>query len=98
MLKFLTRSRGFKRFDWTDWLSYLYLSVGLFTMFAPILWLVMSSFKTEAAIGKFHISLTKPFARRKRAEEVHRLTIHPRCEIAINAVNLFTFAILSKKR
>ena len=55
------------------------------------------NFAAEAAIGKFHISLTKPFARRKRAEEVHRLTIHPRCEIAINAVNLFIFAILPKQ-
>ena len=53
MLKFLTRSRGFKRFDWTDWLSYLYLSIGLFTMFAPILWLVMSSLKTESALSQF---------------------------------------------
>jgi alpha-1,4-digalacturonate transport system permease protein len=53
MLKFLTRSRGFKSFDWTDWLSYLYLSVGLFTMFAPILWLVMSSLKTESALSQF---------------------------------------------
>jgi alpha-1,4-digalacturonate transport system permease protein len=53
MLKFLTRSRGFKSFDWTDWLSYLYLSVGLFTMFAPIVWLVMSSLKTESALSQF---------------------------------------------
>jgi alpha-1,4-digalacturonate transport system permease protein len=53
MLKFLTRSRGFKRFDWTDWLSYLYLSVGLFVMFAPIVWLVMSSLKTESALSQF---------------------------------------------
>jgi alpha-1,4-digalacturonate transport system permease protein len=27
--------------------------VGLFTMFAPVVWLVMSSFKTEAALGQF---------------------------------------------
>ena len=53
MLKFLTRSRGFQRFDWTDWLSYLYLSVGLFVMFAPIVWLVMSSLKTESALSQF---------------------------------------------
>jgi alpha-1,4-digalacturonate transport system permease protein len=32
---FLTRTRGRLRLDWTDWLSYLYLLVGLFTMFAP---------------------------------------------------------------
>ena len=53
MLKFLTRSRGFQRFDWTDRLSYLYLSVGLFVMFAPIVWLVMSSLKTESALSQF---------------------------------------------
>jgi alpha-1,4-digalacturonate transport system permease protein len=53
MLKFLTRSRGYQGFDWTDWLSYLYLSVGLFVMFAPIVWLVMSSFKTESALSQF---------------------------------------------
>jgi alpha-1,4-digalacturonate transport system permease protein len=27
--------------------------VGLFAMFAPILWLVMSSLKTESAISQF---------------------------------------------
>jgi alpha-1,4-digalacturonate transport system permease protein len=56
-MKFLTlsrgQSRGLKRFDWTDWLSYTYLVVGLITMFAPVLWLVMSSFKTETAITEF---------------------------------------------
>jgi hypothetical protein len=50
---FLTRTRGRLRLDWTDWLSYLYLFVGLFAMFAPILWLVMSSLKTESAISQF---------------------------------------------
>ena len=53
MLKFLTRTRGRTRLHWTDWLTYAYLCVGLFTMFAPILWLVMSSFKTESAISQF---------------------------------------------
>jgi alpha-1,4-digalacturonate transport system permease protein len=52
-MKFLTLSRGKGRFDWTDWLSYTYLVVGLITMFAPVLWLVMSSFKTETAITEF---------------------------------------------
>jgi alpha-1,4-digalacturonate transport system permease protein len=53
MRHFLTRTRGRLRFDWTDWLSYAYLMVGLFTMFAPIVWLVMSSLKTESAISQF---------------------------------------------
>jgi alpha-1,4-digalacturonate transport system permease protein len=53
LLTFLTRSRGRGRMDWTDALSYLYLVIGLFTMFAPIVWLVMSSLKTESAIGQY---------------------------------------------
>ena len=52
LLAFLTRTRG-RRLDWTDALTYVYLVVGLFTMFAPVVWLVMSSFKTEAALGQF---------------------------------------------
>jgi alpha-1,4-digalacturonate transport system permease protein len=52
-LNFLTLSKGKGRFDWTDWLTYTYLVVGLITMFAPVLWLVMSSFKTETAITEF---------------------------------------------
>jgi alpha-1,4-digalacturonate transport system permease protein len=59
MLRFLTRTRSSNfrqpivRLDWTDWLSYAYLVVGLLTMFAPVLWLVMSSFKSESAISQF---------------------------------------------
>jgi len=53
MANFLTRTRGRNRLDWTDWVSYAYLGVGLCTMFAPVMWLVMSSFKTESAIGQF---------------------------------------------
>jgi alpha-1,4-digalacturonate transport system permease protein len=53
MLRFLTRTRGRNRLDWTDWASYAYLLLGLFAMFGPVLWLVMSSFKSESAIGQF---------------------------------------------
>jgi alpha-1,4-digalacturonate transport system permease protein len=52
-LNFLWLTRGRQRLHWTDVLSYAYLLVGLFVMFAPVLWLVMSSFKTESAIGQF---------------------------------------------
>jgi len=52
-LNFLFKTRGRHRLLWTDTVTYLYLVVGLFTMFAPVLWLVMSSFKTEAAIAQF---------------------------------------------
>ena len=48
---FATRGRG--RWDWTDWVSYLYLALGLILMFGPVLWLVLSSFKTEAGLIEF---------------------------------------------
>ena len=50
---FLTKTHGRGKLDWTDWVSYTYLFVGLFTMFAPIVWLVMSSLKTESALAQF---------------------------------------------
>ena len=53
MLRFLTRTRGRLKADWTDWVTYGYLMCGLVLMFGPVLWLVMSSFKTESAIGQF---------------------------------------------
>jgi alpha-1,4-digalacturonate transport system permease protein len=53
MLRFFTRTRGRQRLDWTDWLSYLYLLAGLLVMFGPVLWLLMSSFKSESALSQF---------------------------------------------
>src|SRR5258706_8250000 len=50
---FLLRTHGRTQLDWTDWVSYLYLIVGLFLMFGPVLWIVMSSFKTQAALSEF---------------------------------------------
>ncbi len=50
---FLTRTRSDRSMDWTDWLSYGYLAMGLFLMFGPVLWLVLSSFKTESALNEF---------------------------------------------
>src|SRR5579862_8702806 len=50
---FLTRTSGRRRLNWTDWVSYLYLVLGLFLMFGPVLWMVMSSFKTQSALSEF---------------------------------------------
>src|SRR6185436_8731345 len=50
---FLMRTHGRTRFGWTDWVSYAYLFVGLFLMFGPVLWIVMSSFKSSAALSEF---------------------------------------------
>jgi len=49
----LTATRGRNRLDWTDWLSYAYLLLGLILMFGPVLWLVLSSFKSAAALNEF---------------------------------------------
>ena len=47
----LTKGRG--KLDFTDIISYLYLGFGVIIMFGPILWLVLSSFKTSGEIVKF---------------------------------------------
>jgi alpha-1,4-digalacturonate transport system permease protein len=53
ILDFLRLTKGHKRLDFTDVLSYVYLAFGVFIMFGPILWLVLSSFKTSGEIVKF---------------------------------------------
>jgi alpha-1,4-digalacturonate transport system permease protein len=52
-LAFLTRTRGRGRFDITDWLTWIYLFAAIFLMFGPVLWVVLSSFKTEAALQEY---------------------------------------------
>ncbi|MFO7321568.1 MAG: carbohydrate ABC transporter permease [Chloroflexota bacterium] len=53
MLRFLTRTRHPGRFGLTDALTYVFLIVGTFIMFGPVLWLVMSSFKDRAELVRF---------------------------------------------
>jgi alpha-1,4-digalacturonate transport system permease protein len=53
VIGFLTRRRGRERPDWTDWLSYLWLGLGVVLMFGPVAWIVLSSFKTTAALSEF---------------------------------------------
>lgn len=52
-LDFLTRTRGRKKMDVADILTYLYLAFGVIIMFGPVLWLVLSSFKTSSEIVHF---------------------------------------------
>src|ERR1700687_2215302 len=49
----LSARRGRGKPDWTDWVSYGYLLLGLLLMFGPVLWLVLSSFKSAAALNEF---------------------------------------------
>ncbi len=52
--EFMTRTRsGRGRLDWTDWVSYGYLCLGILIMFGPVIWLVLSSFKTDADLQRF---------------------------------------------
>ena len=53
VLAFLTRTRGRRRLHWTDWLSYGYLLLGVLLMFGPVLWVALSSFKTQAQLLEF---------------------------------------------
>lgn len=53
----LTATRGRGRWDWTDWASYGYLALGVCIMFGPVLWLAMSSLKSEAGLSEYPPSL-----------------------------------------
>jgi len=50
---FLTKTRGRRQLDLTDIITYLYLALGTLLMFGPVVWLVLSSFKTPAEIAIF---------------------------------------------
>ena len=50
---FLGRRRGRGRLHVTDILSYSYLALGVLIMFGPVLWLLLSSFKTPAGLLAF---------------------------------------------
>ena len=65
---FVTRTRGRRRLDTTDILTYLYLALGTFLMFGPVVWLVLSSFKTPEALVRFPPQLL-PYAQEMAAVE-----------------------------
>ncbi|AJY47817.1 ABC transporter permease [Martelella endophytica] len=48
-----TLRRGHNRFDIADWLTYGFLVLGLLVLFLPVLWVVLSSFKTNANLQEF---------------------------------------------
>jgi alpha-1,4-digalacturonate transport system permease protein len=49
----LRLTKGRKKLDFTDIISYVYLGIGVILLFGPIVWLVLSSFKTSGEIAKF---------------------------------------------
>jgi alpha-1,4-digalacturonate transport system permease protein len=50
---FLTRTRGKNKLHITDMITYLYMGLSVLIMFGPVLWLILSSFKTSAEVVKF---------------------------------------------
>ena len=53
VIRFLTRRRGGAGWHWTDVVAYGYLGLGILLMFGPVVWLVLSSFKTQAGLLEF---------------------------------------------
>ena len=53
LVAMMTATRGRGGRDWTDWLAYAYLVLGVVLMFGPVVWLVLSSFKSAAALTEF---------------------------------------------
>src|SRR5215211_5171385 len=53
----LTARRNTQRWHWTDISAYAYLLLGVVLMFGPVVWLVFSSFKTQASLLEFPPSL-----------------------------------------
>lgn len=51
--EFITRTSKPGQLGWSDIVTYLYLFFGTLLMFGPVLWLVMSSFKTPAGLIEF---------------------------------------------
>lgn len=45
--------RGRGKLHWTDVFTYVYLLLGVLLMFGPVVWLVLSSFKTPAGLLEF---------------------------------------------
>ncbi len=53
VLDFLARRRGRKRFDLMDWLTWIYLILGVLLMFGPVVWVALSSFKTDRGLAEY---------------------------------------------
>lgn len=52
-LAFATRRRGGTSWHWTDIVTFLWLGAGLFVIFGPAVWLVLSSLKSPAGLSEF---------------------------------------------
>lgn len=53
IMNFLSRTKGNTRLKGADILTYVYLLIGTFIMFGPVVWLVLSSFKPPSELSRF---------------------------------------------
>lgn len=53
LAEMLTLRRGRGKRHWTDVFAVIYLALGVFLMFGPVVWLVLSSFKTPAGLLEY---------------------------------------------
>jgi len=53
VVEVLAKTRGGRRLHWTDYAAYAYLAIGVVLMFGPVVWLALSSFKTQAGLLEF---------------------------------------------
>lgn len=51
--EFISRTRGGNKLHITDMITYLYLGLSVVIMFGPVVWLILSSFKSSAEVVKF---------------------------------------------
>lgn len=58
---FLRRRHGRSRLDWADYVSYIYLLIAVLILFIPVIWLVLSSFKTQSTLSQYPPTLL-PYA------------------------------------
>ncbi len=47
---FIIRKRGGSRVDVMDFITYMYLVIGVIVMFSPVMWVILSSFKSRAQL------------------------------------------------
>lgn len=52
-MAFLSQTSGTSKLNTSDILTYLYMVFGTILMFGPVIWIIFSSFKTEAELSKF---------------------------------------------
>ena len=70
--RMMTARRKPGRWHWTDIAAYAYLAFGVVLMFGPVLWLGLSSFKTQAGLLEFPPSLL-PMSQKEVVEDLRQL-------------------------